>query len=64
MRNEMTINQPLENAHLYLFTMTYELILDKRLTHGDNKIDVSSLPAGLYTYRILDKDSRVFMRLF
>lgn len=61
MRNEMTINQPLENAHLYLFTMTGELILDKRLTHGDNKIDVSSLPAGLYTYRILDKDSKVFI---
>ncbi len=59
--NLMTVNQPLENSHLYLFSVTGELVLDQRLLKGDNQIDVSTLPVGLYTYRILDKDSRVLI---
>ena len=57
----MTVNQPLENAHLYLFSVTGELVLNQRLVKGDNQIDVSTLPVGLYTYRIVGKDSRVLV---
>ena len=59
--NLMTVNQPLENAHLYLFSVTGELVLNQRLVKGDNQIDVSTLPVGLYTYRIVGKDSRVLV---
>jgi len=59
--NLMTVNQPLENSHLYLFSVTGELVLDQGLVKGDNQIDVSTLPVGLYTYRIVGKDSRVLI---
>lgn len=59
--NLMTVNQPLENAHLYLFSVSGELVLDQGLVKGDNQIDVSTLPVGLYTYRIVGKDSRVLV---
>ena len=59
--NLMTVNQPLENSHLYLFSVTGELVLNQGLVKGDNQIDVSTLPVGLYTYRIVGKDSRVLV---
>ena len=59
--NLMTVNQPLENVYLYLFSVTGELVLNQRLVKGDNQIDVSTLPVGLYTYRIVGKDSRVLV---
>ena len=60
-RNLMTVNQPSENSHLYLFSVTGELVLNQGLVKGDNQIDVSTLPVGLYTYRIVGKDSRVLV---
>ena len=59
--NIMSVNQPSENAHLYLFSVTGELILDQGLIKGDNQIDVSTLPVGLYTYRIIGKNSRILI---
>lgn len=61
MSNTMSVNQPSENAHLYLFSITGELILDQGLIKGDNQIDVSTLPVGLYTYRIIGENSRILM---
>lgn len=55
--NLMTISQPMEHSHIYLFSLTGELVLDQGLLKGDNQIDVSTLPVGLYTYRIIDNDS-------
>ena len=61
MSNLMTVNQPLENSYLYLFSVTGELVLEQGLIKGVNQINVSTLPTGLYTYRIVGKDSRVLI---
>ena len=54
--NILTINQPMKNSHLYLFNLLGESILDKYLIIGENHIDISTLPSGLYTYRITRED--------
>ena len=59
--HKLRITQSTENSHLYLFNIAGELVLDHALIKGDNHIDVSTLPAGLYTYRILSKDSRLLI---
>lgn len=61
MSNLMSVNQPYENAYLYLFSVTGELVLEQGLIKGVNQINVSTLPTGLYTYRIVGKDSRVLI---
>ncbi|NDG47108.1 MAG: T9SS C-terminal target domain-containing protein [Flavobacteriia bacterium] len=61
MSNLMSVNQPYENAYLYLFSVTGELILAQGLIKGDNQIDVSTLPVGLYTYRIIGENSRILI---
>jgi hypothetical protein len=61
MSNLMSVNQPYENAYLYLFSVTGELILAQGLINGDNQIDVSTLPVGLYTYRIIGENSRILI---
>jgi len=57
--NEVTISQSIGKSHFYMFSITGELVLDKELKQGDNHIDVSALPSGLYTCRIVGKDSRL-----
>ena len=43
-----------ENVHLQLYDFSGKQIINERLIY--NKINLQSLPVGLYLYRILDKD--------
>lgn len=54
--NMLKIIQPMKNSHLYLFNLLGEAILDKSLIIGENHIDISALPSGIYTYKITRED--------
>jgi hypothetical protein len=54
----LNINSPLDRLQIQLFDLTGRMEFEAKISSGINSIPVSSLPAGIYLYRILDKKNQ------
>jgi len=55
----LNINSPIDRSQIQLFDLTGRLECEAELSAGTNSIPVSSLPAGIYLYRIFDHKSQI-----
>jgi hypothetical protein len=54
----LNINSPLDHLQVQLFDLTGRLECETKISSGINPIPVSSLPAGIYLYRISDNKNQ------
>lgn len=59
------ISRPLENATLYLYALTGEVLKSYRIAEADHlvQIDVSGLPGGMYVVRLQQRQSSLSRRI-
>ncbi|MCK9399911.1 MAG: T9SS type A sorting domain-containing protein [Bacteroidales bacterium] len=55
----LNVNLPLDQLEFQLFDLTGRMEFEAELSSGTNSITVSSLPAGIYLYRIYDRNQRM-----